>query len=146
MAANTGAARTGVITVAGQSVTVNQAAAGSTGAGPITFTFTSPLPGGTVGTPYSLNLGISGGTAPFLWTASGTFPPGLGTGTHKRVCNRYTSHARHILLYPHGHGCAGLTFSQPFKMTIGAAPAPGTFVITTASLPNAPSEPRTSSS
>jgi uncharacterized protein (TIGR03437 family) len=136
-AANTGAARSGNITVAGQSVAVNQAAAGSTGTGPITFTFTSPLPGATVGTPYSLNLGISGGTAPFLWTATGTFPPGLGLGpTNGSVTGVPTT--------PGTFGftltvtdAQGLSVSQPFTMTVAGAPAPGTFVITTTSLPNA---------
>jgi hypothetical protein len=38
------------------------------------ITTTSPLPAGTVGTPYSQQLAASGGTAPFTWTMTGSVP------------------------------------------------------------------------
>src|SRR5262249_25890634 len=42
---------------------------------PLTITTISPLPNGTVGTPYGQSLGASGGTPPYRW--SGAAPPGL---------------------------------------------------------------------
>jgi hypothetical protein len=35
------------------------------------------LPGATIGVPYSRDLTVSGGTAPYRWSAIGTLPPGL---------------------------------------------------------------------
>jgi hypothetical protein len=45
----------------------------------LTLTITSvPLPGGTVGVPYSQTLAGSGGTPPYTWSvSSGALPPGL---------------------------------------------------------------------
>ena len=45
----------------------------------LTITTTSPLPAGTVGTPYSVQFAATGGTSPYTWTvASGsTLPAGL---------------------------------------------------------------------
>jgi trimeric autotransporter adhesin len=137
VAPNAGPARSGVITVAGQSVTVNQAAAGTIGGGPISFTFTSPLPGGTQGSQYSLNLGISGGTAPYLWTATGTFPPGLGLGATNGSVTGVPNTPGTFAFTLKVTDATGASVSQPFTMTIAAAPAPGTFVITTTSLPSA---------
>jgi uncharacterized protein (TIGR03437 family) len=52
---------------------------------PLSITTTSPLPSGTVGVAYSVNLAAAGGTAPYHWSvASGTLPAGLSlsaTGT-----------------------------------------------------------------
>ncbi len=50
----------------------------TTGAGPLTITATSPLPGGVVGTPYLQTLMASGGTLPYTWSISaGALPGGL---------------------------------------------------------------------
>ena len=126
-----------MITVAGQSVTVNQAAAGTPGPGGITFTSTSPLPAGAVGAPYSLNLGISGGVAPYSWTAAGTFPPGLGLGPTTGSVTGVPTTAGNFSFTITVTDATGASASQPFTMTITSGAAPGTFAITTASLPNA---------
>ena len=42
-----------------------------------TFSTTSPLPTGLVGTPYSQKIAISGGVPPFTFGVSGARPPGL---------------------------------------------------------------------
>lgn len=36
-----------------------------------------PLPATTTGAPYSATLGINGGEGPYLWTMSGSLPPGI---------------------------------------------------------------------
>ncbi len=137
VAANSGGARTGAITVAGQSVTVNQAAAGTPGPGGITFTSTSPLPAGMVGASYSLSIGTSGGVAPFSWTATGTFPPGLGLGPTNGSVTGVPTTAGTFSFTITVTDVTGAAASQPFTMTITSGAAPGTFAITTASLPNA---------
>ncbi len=69
--ANTGAGRTGILTVAGQIFTVTQT-------GGLTITTASPLPNGTVGAFYSQTLAASGGTPPYSWSViAGTLPAGL---------------------------------------------------------------------
>ncbi|WP_371780880.1 DUF7927 domain-containing protein [Streptosporangium subroseum] len=48
---------------------------------PPTLTFPAP-PDGEVGTPYSVPLTVSGGTAPFVWSVTaGSLPPGLTLNT-----------------------------------------------------------------
>ncbi len=74
VATNTGAARNGTLTIAGQTYTVSQNAGtpGSIAIG------TSPdLPPGNVGSSYGVTLSATGGTAPYVWTLSGSLPPGL---------------------------------------------------------------------
>lgn len=44
---------------------------------PVTITGGGALPGGTVGAAYSYSFGLIGGTPPFVWSLSGTLPPGL---------------------------------------------------------------------
>lgn len=73
VAVNTGQARTGTMTIAGQTFTVMQASNCSA----ITVN-PSSLPGGTVGDGYSQTLTASDGTTPHSFTISaGTLPPGL---------------------------------------------------------------------
>jgi hypothetical protein len=44
----------------------------------LNITSTSPLSGGSVGTPYSVTLNSTGGAAPITWSiTSGTLPAGL---------------------------------------------------------------------
>lgn len=44
---------------------------------PLTITTASPLPEATVGTPYRISLGATGGTGPYTWSWTGQTPPGL---------------------------------------------------------------------
>src|SRR5438309_8509446 len=59
---------------ASQAYTLTINSAGST----LQITTTSPLPSGTVSTPYSQTLTATGGTTPYTWSvASGTLPSGI---------------------------------------------------------------------
>ena len=64
-----------------QSLTMNGpasvAATFSVLTGPLTITTASPLPGGTVGTPYLQTLTAAGGTPPYNWSITGDSVPGL---------------------------------------------------------------------
>jgi large repetitive protein len=43
----------------------------------VSITTPSPLPNAVTSTPYSVTLTASGGTAPYTWSGTGSFPPGL---------------------------------------------------------------------
>ena len=51
---------------------------------------TNSLPTGTVGTPYSFNMGAAGGVAPYRWTATG-LPAGLSISTGGAITGTPTS-------------------------------------------------------
>ena len=80
---NTGAARTALLVIAGQTFLVNQAA-GSTGPAPLSIATTS-LPVGTVGSSYSGTVSASGGTPPYTFAVSGTLPGGLSLNSSTGV-------------------------------------------------------------
>jgi trimeric autotransporter adhesin len=75
VAANTGAARSGTVTIAGQTFTVSQAALNS---GALAIATASTLPSGTTGFGYSATLAATGGQLPYTWSIAGSLPPGLG--------------------------------------------------------------------
>ena len=133
---NTGAARTGTITVAGRTVTINQAAQGSAGPGTITFVSTSPLPAGVVGVPYSLQLTTSGGVAPLQWSATGTFPPGLGLAPATGFVTGTPTTAGNFSFTLTVVDAAGASVSQPFTATISPSGSATSVTITTSSLQN----------
>ncbi len=73
VSANTGVARTGTLTIAGQIFTVVQG-----GSCPAISLNPSTLPNGTVGTAYSsTTISASGGLAPYTFSFTGALPPGL---------------------------------------------------------------------
>jgi uncharacterized protein (TIGR03437 family) len=81
VAANQGAQRSGTLTVAGQTVTVTQAAFGSIGGPAIAFAGSPTLPGATSGSSYSIGLNVTGGTPPYRWSSGVILPPGLALDT-----------------------------------------------------------------
>jgi uncharacterized protein (TIGR03437 family) len=79
VAANSGAARGGTLSIGGQAFSVTQGAAG-TGAGPLTITSGQSLPGAIVGVFYSATVSVSGGQQPYSWQAGPGAPQGLVIG------------------------------------------------------------------
>ena len=75
VAANTGAARSGTLTIAGKTFTISQSAPNSMPTGP-SITTTS-LPAGSVGAPYNTTLAATGGQSPYTWSLNGSLPSGL---------------------------------------------------------------------
>ena len=73
VAANTGAARTGTLTIAGQTFTVSQNPVQTL----LAISTPSNLPSGTVNTSYSQTFTAAGGKSPYNFTLSGSLPPGL---------------------------------------------------------------------
>jgi len=75
VAVNTGAARSGTLTIAGKTFTVNQSAPNTTPSGPSVTT--TNLPAGMVGAAYNTTLMASGGQQPYTWSVNGSLPSGL---------------------------------------------------------------------
>ena len=120
VAANTGQARTGVINIAGKTLTINQAAQGSSG-GQITILSTSPLPTGIVGQPFTYQFQASGGTQPYTFSAGGTFPPGLGLTPSTGAVSGTPTTAGAFAFTIQVSDLLGASTSQQFTMTV----APG---------------------
>lgn len=72
---NAGITRTGTLTIGGQTFTITQTAPGSGGG--LTITSGTALPAAIANTAYSFTIGVSGGTAPYSFTALSGLPGGL---------------------------------------------------------------------
>ena len=138
VAANPGPARTGVINVAGRTVTINQAAAGSSG-GQITLLNSSPLPSAVMSAPYSFQMAASGGTQPYRWSATGTFPPGLTLNPNSGAISGTPTTSGTFSFSVVVTDATNASTSQPYTMTVAPAQAGGTplTIVSTSPLSNA---------
>jgi len=135
VAANTSTARSGTLTIAGQTYTVNQSAASTSGGGG-TLTITANLPVGTVGASYSGTLSATGGQSPYTWSINGALPSGLSL----------TPSSGAISGTPSSSGVYGFTAtvtdaannqaSQNLSITINSGTSSGSFTITNVSFAN----------
>lgn len=133
--ANSGAARTGTLSIAGQTYTVNQGAAGTTTT-PLTISPQS-LPDGTVATSYQIMLTATGGTPPYTWSPVGAISTsGLSFQANGNISGIPATAAT----YPFTAtvtDIAGATKSQTFSITISSTSVGGSgFNITNTSFPN----------
>lgn len=130
VAANTGPARSGTLSIAGQTFTVNQS-----GAGAPNLSITSPtLPGAVVGASYNASLTASGGQPPYTWQiVSGTAPQGLSltSGGTLSGTPAQTGSATFTVMVKDS---AGAMQSEAFTVTVAAAGSGIT--ITNTSFPN----------
>jgi uncharacterized protein (TIGR03437 family) len=132
VAANTGAARSGTLTIAGQTYTVTQSAGTTSG---LSITTPPNLPTATVGSGYSVTLSATGGQAPYTWSALGTLPPGLSLAASTGVISGTPTASG---TYPFSINVAdslGAQQSQSFSLTINTAGS-SSFVITNVTFPN----------
>ncbi len=77
VAANSGAARTGSITIGGQSIPISQNGTTSGGPLPLSIVTGSNLPAASVGGSYNASLAATGGVPPYTWTLNGIAPAAL---------------------------------------------------------------------
>jgi trimeric autotransporter adhesin len=134
VAANTGAARSGALTIAGKTFTVNQSAANAPGGG-LTVT-TSSLPAGTVGSTYpGATLMATGGTSPYTWSVSGSLPSGLSLTPSTGAINGTPQSAGVFGFTANVRDSANNTASQSLSITINGASSGG-FVISNVSFAN----------
>lgn len=116
VAANAGAARTGTMTIAGQSFTVTQA----TNCPTITVNPAS-LPNGTVGTAYSQTITASGGILPHAFSVvSGALPPGLNLSAGGLLTGNPSGAGTYnfTIQAADANGCAG---TRAYAVTISGA-------------------------
>ncbi|HLH00695.1 MAG TPA: putative Ig domain-containing protein [Bryobacteraceae bacterium] len=132
VAANTGAARTGTLTVAGKTYTINQSAPN---AGGLAVTTTS-LPPGMVGVSYLETLAASGGQQPYTWSISGSLPSGLTLTPSTGAISGTPGSPGQYALTATVTDAASKTAAQPLSITINGVSSPGSFAITNVSFPN----------
>lgn len=99
----------------------------------LSISTTSPLTAGTVGTPYSLTLVATGGTAPYTWTVTaGTLPPGLSLSSAGVLSGTPTAAGTSTFtITATDSGTPAQTATLAATLVINAA----TLAITTTSLP-----------
>lgn len=132
VAANTGAARSGTLTIAGQTYTVTQSAGTSGG---LTITTPPNLPAATVGSGYSVTLSASGGQAPYTWSALGTLPSGLALASSTGVISGTPTASGVFSFSINVADSLGAQQSQSFSLTVNTAGS-SSFVITNVTFPN----------
>ncbi len=101
----------------------------------LTIVTTSPLPGGSVGVPYSLSLTAAGGTSPYTWqVTSGSLPSGLTLSTAGLLSGTpaLTIANDRVTIQVTDSASPAATLSTSFTITIANSP----LTITTSSLPN----------
>ena len=131
VASNTGAERSGTLTIAGKTYTVSQAA-GTPGTLAIS---TSPnLAPGNVGTPYSVTLSATGGKPPYSWTSAGALPPGLTLNTTQATISGTPTSPGTFPFTLTVHDGTTASQSQNFSITISPASTSG-LTITNTSFP-----------
>jgi len=125
-------ARTGTLTIAGKTFTVNQ---GSGNPGALTITTPANLPGGTVNQSYSATLSVTGGNPPYTWSiTSGALPAGLTLNSSTGLISGAPTAAGTVSFTASAQDNNAVTASMVFSMTISATSS--SFVITNASFPN----------
>lgn len=122
VAPNTGAARSGSFSVAGQTITINQAGSG-TGSG-LTI-LTSALPTAATGTAYTASIAVTGGRAPYNWATTATLPAGLTLNSSTGVISGTPSNAGTYTLPVTVTDQGGLSQSQTFTLSVMPQGQPG---------------------
>jgi hypothetical protein len=101
---------------------------------PLAITTTSPLPGGTLGTPYVTTFAATGGTTPYKWSVtSGAPPAGLTLASSGQLSGTPTAGGpSSFTVQVSDSATTPQTVSAPFTLTISV----GTLAVTTTSLPS----------
>ncbi len=129
--ADAAGSRSGTLTIAGQTFTVNQ----GSGGGVLTITTPADLPGGSVNQSYSATLAASGGVTPYTWSiTSGALPAGLTLNASTGVISGAATGAVATSFTATVQDDLGKTASMVFALTINASSS--AFVITNNSFPN----------
>jgi uncharacterized protein (TIGR03437 family) len=121
VAANTGGARTGILTVAGRTFTINQAGTSDIGDGPLAFSISQLLPSGTAGVNYSASLRATGGIPPYRWESS-NLPAGLTLNASTGVLTGMPS-AAGAFSFPVTLSDTRGSTNQTFTLTVSRPPA-----------------------
>ena len=102
----------------------------SIGSQALTIQSACPVPSTTSGAPYSTDLAVAGGEAPYLWTMSGSLPPGIALQPNGKLTGSANDAGiwRFLLLVRDKNGFSGAkscTFSvNRATLSISACPLP----------------------
>lgn len=132
ISANAGAARSGTLTIAGQTLTISQS--GTTGTLPLTITTGANLPSAIIGTAYAATLAASGGSGSYQWTALGSLPPGLNLSQAGGISGAPTTSGTYSFNVSVVDTVTGTSQTQQF--TIAVIASNGQLTITNGSFPN----------
>jgi uncharacterized protein (TIGR03437 family) len=135
VSANSGTTRGGTLSIAGQTFSVTQGAAGS-GAGPLTITSGQNLPGAIAGTFYSATVSASGGQQPYSWQAGPGAPQGLVIGTSSGTISGTPAGAGTFTFNVTVTDSTNAQQSQMFTIVVSAAGSGGGLTITNPGFPN----------
>lgn len=133
VAANTSTARSGTLTIAGQTYTVNQSAASTSGGG-LSIT-TQNLPVGNVGAEYSGTLSATGGQPPYVWSINGALPSGLSLTPSSGIISGVPSSSGVYGFTANVTDAASHQASQNLSITINGSSS-GSFAITNVAFAN----------
>jgi len=131
VAADSGASRTGTLSIAGQTYTVSQT--GTTTGGLAVASVN--LPAGTLNVAYSATLSATGGQPPYTWSTSGSLPAGLTLSASTGVISGTPSAAGTSNFTGTVRDSTGASASQNFSITVNGVTS-SSFAITTTSLAN----------
>ena len=134
VAANTGPARSGTISVAQKTLTVTQSAVG--GPNPLSIT-TTTLPVGTAGKAYTASLSATGGVAPYSWTETGALPPGLSLTQSNGAISGTPTTAGSYSFTARVSDSAGSAATQALTLLVTGSTGSGGVTITNTSFPAA---------
>ncbi len=132
VATNTGAARTGTLTIAGETYTVTQNAGT---AGSLAINTPPDLAPGNVGSSYSVVLSATGGKPPYTWSLSGSLPPGLMLNASQGLISGTPSSPGTFGFSLSVTDSVSASQSQSFSIVISPASTSG-LTITNTSLPS----------
>jgi uncharacterized protein (TIGR03437 family) len=132
VAANSGAARSGTLTIAGLTYTVTQS---SGTPGGLTITTPPTLPVATVGSNYAVTLSASGGQAPYTWSALGALPSGLTLVPSTGVISGTPVSSGTFPFSINVSDSLGAQQNQSFSLTVNPTGS-SSFVITNVTFPN----------
>ncbi|MBV9772077.1 MAG: putative Ig domain-containing protein, partial [Bryobacterales bacterium] len=132
IAADSGSPRTGTLTIAGTTFTVNQ---GAGSAGALVITSPANLPGGATNQSYAATLSASGGIPPYTWSITqGALPAGITLNASTGLLSGASTAAGANDFTATVEDSAGAQASQLFSLTISTSSS--TFLITNSSFPN----------
>ncbi|MDQ2947406.1 MAG: putative Ig domain-containing protein [Acidobacteriota bacterium] len=134
VAPDTGAARSSTLVIAGQTYTVNQSGTVGGGGGALMIVTGSNLPPATVGIPYAATFAATGGQLPYVWSASGTLPPGFSLNSNTGTLTSTPSGVGNYTLAATVTDALGRTQTQAFSL--GVLSSSSSLAITTAGLPS----------
>ena len=126
--------RTGTLTIAGQTYTVNQN--GTSGAAALAITTPAALPSANLNAGYSVILAAVGGTPPYTWASTGSLPAGISLNSSTGVLNGAPTAAGVFNFNVTVSDSAAVTASasQTFSLSVSGGGGGGAFSITTASV------------